>query len=319
MVPPIQMRSRMQKTISISLSFICALTLAGCNEHASSPGEPMIERARPAVSADYRAGAGQNARMSAQSKAQRSAAIASAESPADQPVEEKRIAEAQTWHFEVISDKLEGVWKTHHELCALRFAQHCEVVQASVSTGQGARHANLEMRVARPAFDQFMTALSDSGTAPIEKTVSREDRTLQWVDLQARKENAEKLRDRLQAMVANHRTDKLSDLLSLERELNRVQSTLDSMQSQARVMSRDTEKVRLSFHYGSAPQTAIDDVWRPIRDAWHGMGRTFAMSLGSVLLFLAGVVPWVFILVPAWFLVRGGFRALRRRLARRRG
>src|SRR5690606_14391076 len=100
------------------------------------------------------------------------------------------------------------------------------------------------------AYADFMSALGQD-VQPVEKSVSRDDRTLQWADLQARKKNAEQLRDRLKAMVAAHPSEKLTDLLSLERELNRVQSTLDSMEAQSRVLARDTEKVRLTFQYRS--------------------------------------------------------------------
>src|SRR5699024_1756946 len=119
--------------------------------------------------------------------------------------------------------------------------------------------------------------------------------------------------DRLKAMISKHEGESLSDLLALERELNRVQSTLDSMEAQVRVLAQQTEKVRLSFRYNSAPQTVADDLWRPIRDAWHRMGATFTRSAGSVMLFVASALPWLIVLVPAWWVLR---RVLRRVTAR---
>lgn len=228
--------------------------------------------------------------------------------------EPKRIAQSQSWTFEIEAEKLQEVWQAHHDLCSSTLRTHCELVQASVMTGQGRRgahHALLEMRVTHSAMPSLVQNV-ENGILPVEKNATSVDRTLQWVDLNARKENAERLRDRLAVMIAEQKGDKLSDLLALERELNRVQSNLDAMQAQTRILARETEKVHLTFHYRSAPQTVADDVWRPIRSAWHNMAQTFASSVGSVLLFVAGIVPWLVVLIPGWFLVRASIRRFKR-------
>ena len=115
-------------------------------------------------------------------------------------------------------------------------------------------------------------------------------------------------------MVANHQTDKLADLLALERELNRVQSSLDSMTAQSRVLAGETERVRFDINYRSAPRTLASDMWSPIRNVWHEMGKTFTQSVAAAMLFVASALPWIVILVPGWLLLRKFWSALRRRL-----
>lgn len=243
----------------------------------------------------------------------RTASTASADMGGDasQMATPRKIAESQQWVFEIRSDILESVWQSHRDIC-IALKQSCEVVQASISSqgpGEGANYGNIEMRVDHSAFDRFLSEIETAGPAPIETSVVREDRTLQWVDLQSRLDNAKSLRERLKSMINQADQQRnLSDLLAIERELNRVQSTIDSMESQSRVMAQQTDKVRMQFSYRSAPQTVVRDIWDPIRHAWHNMTGTFFHSVGDVMLFVAGTIPWLVVLIPGWIFGRWALR-----------
>ena len=300
------------------LSLALILALAGCNEGdtvdgyaASSEPDVTVQVDLPDQPVPSSLGAEKILARSAGSDG------AGNESATDmQASMPRRIAEVQRWQFEIAPERLQSVWESHREACTA-LANACEIIQASLALrgpDQGARSANLQLRVARDQLEQFLGAIDASGVEPIEKNVSREDRTLQWTDLQARRQSAEQLRDRLQSMVTNHQTDKLADLLALERELNRVQSTLDSMTAQSRVLAGETERVRFDINYRSAPATIASDVWSPILDAWHEMGKTFTQSVAGAMLFVASALPWIVILVPGWLLLRKFWSAIRRRL-----
>lgn len=286
--------------------FVAAF-LVGCNDHGSVSESASVVPSPRAMGAAMPAPA-PIARM-------QSDAVADGQG-GDQAIEQRRIAETQNWRYEIPASQLEEVWHTHHALCE-SLGNDCEILQANISSGlpgQGARNAVLDMRVDRKVFPDFLDSLNKSSEPPIEKNVAREDRTLQWVDLQARKANTEELRDRLKAMIARHEGESLSDLLALERELNRVQSTLDSMEAQTRVLAQETERVRMTFRYSSAPQTVVDDLWRPIREAWHRMGMTFTRNAASVMLFVASALPWLIVLIPAWWVLRRVIRAMASRV-----
>ena len=300
------------------LSLALILALAGCNEGDSVDGYAASSEPDVTVQVDLPDQPVPSS-LGAEKILARSAGSDSAgnESATDMQASMlRRIAEVQRWQFEIAPERLQSVWESHREACTA-LANACEIIQASLALrgpDQGARSANLQLRVARDQLEQFLGAIDASGVEPIEKNVSREDRTLQWTDLQARRQSAEQLRDRLQSMVTNHQTDKLADLLALERELNRVQSTLDSMTAQSRVLAGETERVRFDINYRSAPATIASDVWSPILDAWHEMGKTFTQSVAGAMLFVASALPWIVILVPGWLLLRKFWSAIRRRL-----
>lgn len=206
----------------------------------------------------------------------------------------RHIAETQHWRYVVPGERIEPLWTAHSALCG----DGCEITQANVSARNDyAAHATLEMRIERSRFNAMLSAL-EATRAPTERSVGREDKTLEVVDLESRMANLKIMAERLRNLVDTH-GGKLADLLALERELNRVQSEIDSMQSRRRVLAQETEKVRLSIQYQAEPRTNIEDAWSPVREAWHDMARRFNSSLADLMRFVAGVAPWLLIGLPA--------------------
>lgn len=310
--------SMLQKTHHIAAMILTvglSLGLAGCYDE-----DAARQTAQAPYSPEMSSGSFDGGRATGQMPVDRAtmaraapAMVANDTTTSPETAQSRKIAQSQQWVFEIKPDALERVWTGHRDIC-VNLDDACEIVHASLSSrgpGEGARYGQIEMRVDHAVFDKFLQSMAAAGPAPVETSVTREDKTLQWVDLHSRLRNAESLRDRLQAMVKDaDREHKLSDLLALERELNRVQSTIDSMQSQSRVLAQQTDKVRMSFQYRSTPQTIARDIWDPIRHAWHNMGSTFSDSVGSVLLFVAGTVPWLVVLIPGWIFGRWALRKL---------
>jgi len=288
---------------------IAAVMLVGCyDSYDESPQESARARQRAAseVAMVQRAdGPSAGAYKMAES--------VDASTQGNSEIAERRIAEAQRWVFEVDAQQLEQVWLAHRDIC-LAMGKDCEITEATLRNngpGEGASYASMEMRVARPSFDRFLTKIAETGPAPIETVLSREDKTLVWVDLQARLDNAVQLRDRLQAMVSQaDRQHDLADLLAIERELSRVQSTIDSMTAQSIVLAQITDNISLDFEYHSAPTTVARDIWDPIRHAWHNFTSTFARNVGEVILFAAAAIPWIVVLIPAWIFGRWALRKI---------
>lgn len=275
-----------------------SLLVTACDENVyvtEGPGAPYMipaDRGPSFAAAEHDAGANAAVPMMlAKSSMSISADHASSE---DAGAQARHIAETQYWRYVVPAQRIEPLWAAHTALCTAG----CEITQANVSArNDHAAHATLEMRIERARFDAMRSAL-EATQAPFERTVSREDKTLQVVDLESRMINLKTMADRLRSLVDTH-GGKLADLLALERELNRVQSEIDSMQSRRRVLAQETEKVRLSIQYQAEPRTNIEDAWSPVREAWHDMARRFNASLADLMRFVAGVAPWLLIGLPA--------------------
>ena len=105
------------------------------------------------------------------------------------------------------------------------------VLQSAVSTERwvGSRSATLVLRIPSTAVDATLDSLASLGRERSRSSNSR-DVTEQVIDLEARVANARAARDRVRELHA--RATSLSEVLTLEHELTRMQSQLDSLEKQ---------------------------------------------------------------------------------------
>jgi hypothetical protein len=102
----------------------------------------------------------------------------------------------------------------------------------------------LRCRVPASQLDPVMDAISSLGSEK-RRSVSAADVTEQYTDLQTRLRNNIALRERLQALLK--RASDVEDVLSIERELNRIQSEIESMQARFDRLKSEVELSALSI------------------------------------------------------------------------
>ena len=269
----------------ISLLFV--VLLAGCNAY---------EGAMPPVLSPDASGS-----VAGRGIAMEAAAPASMDSG---QTEQKYLAERQHWVFELKEADIEKRWQSHLALCT----GNCEVLNGTISKStMSPVYANLQMRVPRNEASKLFAAMESPDV--IERRVEREDKTLQVVDVEARMKNLSELRDRLRVLLTQYKGS-LKDLLETEKELARVQGELDAMTAQRKVLANETEKILLNADYRPRPSLGETGAFQPLVEAWRNVGRTFAQSLGSAMLFLVGALPWVVIVIPVLWGAWKGIKAL---------
>ena len=152
------------------------------------------------------------------------------------------------------------------------------------------RAASLQLRIPSARFDEAVNALTPIGKLE-SVNVSAEDVGEEYVDIQARVANARQLEQRLLELLAR-RTGKLSDVLSVERELARVREEIERYEGRMRYLrsraSVSTLTVALHEPY---PVVADRPGARPIRDA-------FVQAWRNLVGFTAGFIELLGVLVP---------------------
>lgn len=103
---------------------------------------------------------------------------------------------------------------------------------------RGEKSARLTLRIPVKAFNLAVGNFESLGTV-IYRTVQGEDITEQYIDIKARVKNKIVLRDRLTKLL--DKAKDVKDILSIERELNRVQSDIDSMQGRIKSLKGQVE------------------------------------------------------------------------------
>jgi Domain of unknown function (DUF4349)/Putative zinc-finger len=186
---------------------------------------------------------------------------------------------------------------------------YIEKLQGSSQSGNS-RSLSASLRVPANQLDAFLADLRQLGHIESD-SLSNEEVSAQYVDLQARLKVAQATERRLVELLGS-RTGRLEDVLDVERELARVRSEIESMQGQSALMlhqvSYATVQVELSEEYHEKLHSD-SSIGTKLHNAFVGGLQNLQDAILGVLIFFLNyglaIVFWlVVILIPAWLLRR---------------
>jgi anti-sigma factor RsiW len=140
-----------------------------------------------------------------------------------------------TKEFDKARANLEGILKRHRG--------YVGELKAGGTTGSG-RTLTATLRIPADQLDATLTEVKTLGRVESESQ-SGQDVTSQYVDLQARLSNARNTEQRLTDLLRN-RTGKLSDVLEVEQELDRVRGEIEQMEAERKNMSNQVSYATLN-------------------------------------------------------------------------
>jgi len=215
-----------------------------------------------------------------------------------------------TKEFDKARANLEGILKRHRG--------YVGELKAGGSTGSG-RTLNATLRVPSDQLDATLTEVKTLGRIESESQ-SGQDVTSQYVDLQARLSNARNTEQRLTDLLRN-RTGKLSDVLEVEQELDRVRGEIEQMEAERKNMSNQisyaTLNATIAEDYKAQLQVVPPSTSTRLSNAAVEGYRSMADGVVSLALFLLSNGPslllWgALLFLPArlvWKKVRRSFAA----------
>lgn len=313
-----------QGWVALAGALACAL-VAGCSEGggAGSDGEVLGEfNARPSVSASRgrEAAPAPAALMMAEPGMVPDDSVSPAPVEAGQPV--SYLAYRYDYSVRLPGEGLADLHGAHVAACEAAGLNQCQVIHASTqNAGTENARAHLRLRAAPAWIARFREGLSaeleGAGGTVISEETGVEDLTTQIVDGEARLRARIALRDRLQTMLEQSEA-RLEELIQVERELARVQSDIEARESLIAALRLRVSMSELSVSYQPQLTPASASNFDPVREAIDSMSRTFAESLGALITFLAGLAPWLVLIIPgAWLIQRWVRKGLERRRARK--
>jgi hypothetical protein len=173
----------------------------------------------------------------------------------------------------------------------------------------GGRTVTVEARVPAARFDALMQKIEKLGTV-LERNVTAQDVTEEYVDVEAKLRNLRRTEDRLLAHLA--RSGKLSDTLLVERELTRIREQIEQHDGRMRF---------LKHHVAFSSATAVfrDKARREpiVPPESFSSGQVASSATRALVDFARSVwttVIWVAIWSPVWIvLLLAVLRLTRRR------
>ena len=207
------------------------------------------------------------------------------------------LAYAYAMNLELPGDRLIGVMDAHAAACRSAGLRLCQLVQSKRDGDPlGALRGALSLRAEPEWLQRFMKgvqrdALGAAGRVTAQSTTT-EDLTRDIIDTEATLRAKRALRDRLQHLLAT-RPGSLSDLLSVERELARVQGEIDSTDSNLTAMRTRVSMSTLTIEYASSARAVASDTFEPLRLSLVGFLVAVVGSTAALVTLVGGLLPWV--------------------------
>ena len=226
------------------------------------------------------------------------------------------LAYAYGMRLELPGDRLIGVMDGHAAACRDAGLRVCQL-EGSRRDGDplDALHGELSVRAEPQWLQRFMKSVQSDTIGAAGRVTSQstttEDLTREIVDTEATLRAKRTLRDRLQQLLAT-RPGSLTDLLSAERELARVQGEIDSTESNLTGMRTRVAMSALTIEYGSSARGVASGTFGPLRYAVAEFIVAAVESTATLVTVVGALLPWVVVgTMAVWLLIR------RRRRARR--
>lgn len=210
----------------------------------------------------------------------------------------RRIAETHNLSVETEPDDLKSRYDRDFQKC---LSLGCEI---SSSNAQSRRSAYINARIAPEQLGVYLDFLGSGPGELKQHSVAADDKTLQFIDTAAKIKNLERLRDRLIALLNSDKTQRVSEVLQIERELNRVEQQLDSAKGSLRHLETITGKATVNSRY-SVPYQDFDVKYYEFKNSFKRAYQEMLNSVSDAIRFVGGILPWIPIwIVGLWIAVK---------------
>jgi hypothetical protein len=224
------------------------------------------------------------------------------------PVERKMIYVAE------VSLVVEEFSKTDEELSKLikQFDGYFAAVSVDRTHGEH-RSGRWVARIPVAQFDAFLDALEDLGI-PERRHVTAQDVTEEFVDLQARITNKQRLEERILKLLEDQ-SGEIKEVIEVERELARVRGEIEQMAGRLRYLKNRTALTTVTINAREerdyvAPQAPTFAA--RTGQAWTGSLQSLRQAGEWATIALVTATPWLVLVLPGLWYVRRSWKHRRK-------
>jgi hypothetical protein len=186
------------------------------------------------------------------------------------------------------------------------------VVKAESSGTEAQTTVRITFRVPATRFDEVLSGVQSLARKVLSRTISGDDVTEEFVDLDSRLRNLEATRDRLLGFL--DKATKVEEALAVNSSLSEVQGQIEQLKGRMQFLKQNAALSTVTVYLAPVPTTPlIEEGWQPLavaREALRNLivlGQTLA-NLGIVLLVWTPV--WLpLVLLAIWLRRRWRGRA----------
>jgi len=289
-------------TFRLTLIVIMALTLAACGG-ASQPAMAPMPTAGPSMAAEAPAAPPALERGAADQGGN----VAGGSESSQQTPSQRLIVKNATVSLEVTSvPEAEAAIRARAE-------QLGGFVVSVETSGTGDwQSSTITFRVPAQRFEEALSGVEGLATRVFSRSVSGEDVTEEFVDLESRLRNLEATRDRLLDLLA--RAEKVEDALSVNQALTDVQGQIEQIKGRMQYLQQSAAMSTITAELRPVPPPPAiieEDAWQPVRVAREALRGLVEFGQGLVNLAIVFAI-WTPVWLPLFLFGRWSWRRLAR-------
>lgn len=183
------------------------------------------------------------------------------------------------------------------------------IVGAESSGADTSATLRVTFRVPSDRFDAALSGLEGLAEKVVSRSISGEDVTEEYVDLESQLRNLEATRDRLLSFL--EKATRVEDALQVNQAITEVQGQIEQIQGRMKYLKQSSALSTITVFLAPVPTTTIveEDAWRPAEVARAALRDllTFGQGLANLVIVL-GI--WAPIWLPLLLLGRWGWLRL---------
>jgi hypothetical protein len=277
-----------------------ALTLAACG--GSPAAAPFVAPAADNAVAPAQPAGGASALESAPVQP------GAPQAQSNQPAAQRLVIKSADLQLQVVSAR-----DAEASLRALVGKLGGYVVKVETSGTDEQTTARVTFRVPAERFDEALSGAQGLAQKVLARSVTGDDVTEEFVDLDSRLRNLEATRDRLLTFL--EKADQVEDALKVNQSLSEIQGQIEQVKGRRQFLQQSAALSTVSVFLTPVPVTPLiaEDSWQPVTVARRALSGLISFGQG-----LANIVIVALVWAPVWLPLLLAGLWLRRRLARPR-
>ncbi|MEN0651444.1 MULTISPECIES: DUF4349 domain-containing protein [Hyphobacterium] len=235
------------------------------------------------------------------------------------PETETFLAYRYAYGLRAPAEAVRPLVQQHQQTCEAAGPSVCQIVNANVTeAGSDRVNARLVIRAEPGWLTTFRDGLEadaeNAGGEVTSSSQSAEDLTRPILDTQARLDAQIQLRERLTGLLDRQGAN-IEELIRVERELARVNGDIESAAAQLRAMRARVSMSIADLTYQSEIRPISRSTVNPVGEAVRDFAGIVLGGLAVMIRLIAGVLPWMILIIPAVWLLSRWRRSVNRRKA----
>ncbi|HCP08288.1 MAG TPA: hypothetical protein DIT25_00600 [Candidatus Moranbacteria bacterium] len=159
-------------------------------------------------------------------------------------------------------------------------------------TEKNMKSGSISVKVPVNNFEKTFSELKKVATLVVQESISGQDVTEQYADLQAQIKNKQAEEQQFQSILTQ--AQKIQDILDVTRELARVRGEIEMLQGQIKYLDSQTDMSLITIYLTEDTNITFSDSWRPwqvVKETFNSLFKDIQKFINFIIVLIIRVIP----------------------------